>query len=186
MASAPSETETHAGTEAEHGGGGGGLPQLEMEYWGGQIVWLLLIFGLLYILISRVFAPRLRGVLDLRAKTISDAVAAARAVQAEADAQAEAARSEVAEARAAARSTAAAAKAGVTADIARRQAEEEARVGARLAEAEAAIAQTRDAAMGQVAKIAEDTTQAILTKLTGQPAPAVEVSAALSGLNRRS
>ena len=39
---------------AAHGGGesGGGLPQFEFEHWGGQIVWLFLIFAVLYILLS--------------------------------------------------------------------------------------------------------------------------------------
>ncbi|MDD3838910.1 MAG: hypothetical protein PHG43_13860, partial [Phenylobacterium sp.] len=37
--------EVSAGTTevAHHGGEGGGLPQFRFEYWGGQIVWLLLI-----------------------------------------------------------------------------------------------------------------------------------------------
>jgi len=71
----------HAGTAPAEHGGGGGLPQFELQYWGGQIVWLLLIFGVLYVLMSRVFIPRLRQVQDTRAETISSAVAEARRVQ---------------------------------------------------------------------------------------------------------
>ena len=89
---------------AAHGGeASGGLPQFRMEYWGGQIVWLFLIFAVLYILLAKVFVPRLRKIQDTRAATIAEAVTQARSVQAEAEAQAKAAQAEIDEARARAR-----------------------------------------------------------------------------------
>ncbi|MGQ3045153.1 MAG: hypothetical protein ACT6QO_17065, partial [Brevundimonas aurantiaca] len=54
----------------------------------GQIAYLLVLFFVLYLLISKVFAPRIRRVMDERADTISAAVTTARQVQAEAAAQA--------------------------------------------------------------------------------------------------
>ena len=93
--------DTHASTEAAHGGGGGGLPQFEFQHWFGQIVYLLFLFAILYWLMAKVFVPRLRGVIDQRAATIADAVQTARQVQAEAAGQAEAAKAEVEAARAA-------------------------------------------------------------------------------------
>ena len=174
--------EVAAGTSevAAHGGEGGGLPQFEMEYWGGQIVWLLLLFALLYVLLSRVFIPRLRGSLDAREKAIADALASARQVQAEADAQAVAARRELTEARAAAQRTAADAKARAAAETARRQAVEDEAIAARSAEAEGRIRATRDAAMANVRAVAADTAEAMIDKLTGRPASRAEVEAALN------
>ncbi|MBU2269970.1 MAG: hypothetical protein KKE52_01555, partial [Alphaproteobacteria bacterium] len=102
----PHGVDAHATTAAEGHGGGGGLPQFETQYWFGQIVWLLILFAILYLLISKVFAPRLRRVMDERTATISGAVASARQVQAEAAGQAEAAKAEVAAARASSRATA--------------------------------------------------------------------------------
>jgi F-type H+-transporting ATPase subunit b len=175
--------ETAAGaTEAAHGGEGGGLPQFEFEYWGGQIVWLLLIFALLYVLFSRVFVPRLRRAMDVRAETIAGAVAEARRVQAEAEAQAQAARAELAEARAAMQRTAAEAKAKAQAEAAARQAEEDARLGRRLAEAEERIRASRDQAMGSVRSIALETAQAIAEKLTGSSGGPGEIEGALDAL----
>ncbi|MFC5372424.1 hypothetical protein ACFPIF_07675 [Brevundimonas faecalis] len=161
--------------------GSGGLPQLDMQHWAGQIVWLLLIFVVLYILLSKVFLPRLRAVRDERAGTIASAVDAARQVQAEASAQAEEAKAEVAKARADARATAAAAKARVTQDAAARQAAEESVVNARIAEAETAIGKTRDAAMANVSTIASDTARAMVERLTGKAATAAEADAAVKG-----
>lgn len=173
--------DTHASTEAAHGEGGGGLPQFEFQHWFGQIVYLIILFALLYWLMARVFVPRLRGVIDQRAATISDAVSAARQVQAEAAGQAEQAKAEVEAARASSRSMAAAAKARVTEQAAARAAEEEAVVNARIAEAETAIGKTRDAAMTNVSSIASDTAAAIVERLTGKAPTAAEAAAAVKG-----
>lgn len=171
-------SETHASTEVAHEGGGG-LPQFEFQHWFGQIVYLIFLFAILYWLIAKVFAPRMRRVFDERATTISTAVATARQVQAEAASQAEIAKAEVAEARASSRATAAAAKARVTEEANRRAAEEEAVVNARIAEAETAIGKTRDAAMTNVSAIAADTAAAMVERLTGKASTAAEVAAAV-------
>ncbi len=159
----------------------GGLPQFEFQHWAGQMVYLLFLFAILYLLIAKVFAPRLRRVMDERATTISTAIAAAKSVQAEATEQAAAAKAEVAKARADSRAMAAAAKTRVTEEANARRALEEAEVAARIATAEAAIGQTRDAAMTNVATIAAETTQAIVERLTGGKVTSAEAAAAVKG-----
>jgi F-type H+-transporting ATPase subunit b len=180
-AEAVSGHEAKAGaTEVAHGSGeGGGLPQFEFEYWGGQIVWLLLIFAVLYALFSRVFIPRLRRVVETREQTIAESLSAARQVQQEADTQAEAARNELAAARARSQKATAEAKARVQAEAASRQAAEEAKLGQHLAQAEDRIRVSRDQAMTNVRAIAAETTQFITEKLTGRPATAGEIEQAL-------
>lgn len=168
---------------AEHGGEGGGLPQFDVEYWGGQIIWLLILFGLLYVLLSRVFIPRLRRMLDQREATIAEALTAARQVQAEADAQAEAARAETAEARARAGRTASDAKAGVEAERARRAHAEEAKLEQHLLQAEDRIRTGRDQAMTNVRQIATDTAAVLTEKLSGRPAAPGEIEAAMTAPN---
>ena len=173
--------EVAAGTSevAAHGGEGGGLPQFDIQYWGGQIVWLLLLFALLYVLLSRVFIPRLRRALEQREQTIAGALTAARQTQAEADAQAVAAREQLAEARASASRTAADAKARATAEAARLQAAEDARLAERAAEAETRIRGMRDQAMTSVRAVAADTAEAMVEKLSGRAAHRAEIDTAL-------
>lgn len=167
---------------AGHGGGeSGGLPQFKFEYWGGQIVWLLIIFAVLYVLLAKVFVPRLRKVLDLRAETIATAVNQAKQVQAEAEAQAQAAREDVERARAQSRSTIIEAKAKAAAELARQQAAEDERLAGEMATAEARIREMRDQAMSNVQGIARDTAQAMVAKLTGETVKAADVDAALAG-----
>jgi F-type H+-transporting ATPase subunit b len=174
----PEATPSHGTAEAP---AKGGLPQFRFEYWGGQIVWLLIVFAILYTLLAKVFVPRLRNVQDTRAKTISDAVEQARAVQAEADAQAAAAKAEIAEARAHARRVAAEAKAKAQAEMAARQAAEDERLAGELEKAEERIRALRDQAMANVGAIAADTAEAIVAKLTGAAPSRAEVDAALAG-----
>ncbi len=160
----------------------GGLPQFQLQYWPGQIVYLVVLFAILYLLMARVFAPRIRKIFDEREKTIGDAIASARAVQAEAAAQAEAARQALTDARASAQKTAADAKAKAQAEAKTRQDALEAELSAKLGAAEAAIRASRDQAMSHVSAVASDTAQAIIEKLTGAPATGEQVSAALAHL----
>ena len=160
----------------------GGLPQFQLQHWPGQIAYLIVLFAILYVLMSRVFGPRIRKVFDEREKTIGGAIASAKSVQAEAAAQAEAARQSLAEARAGAQKTAADAKAKAQAEAKARQAELEATLSEKLSVAEAGIRADRTAVMGEVSTVAIETAQAIIEKLTGAPAPGEQVSAALAQL----
>lgn len=168
---------TDASTTAEHGSGGG-IPQFQFEHWGGQIAYLLVLFAILYVLISRVFAPRMRKVIDERAGAISGALEAAKQVQVEAQDQARAAQVEVADARAQSQRVAAEARAKAIAEAAERSAVAETEVAGKIAEAEVRIAAMRDRAMAEVGTIVTETTRAIVEKLTGKAATAAEVKAA--------
>ena len=81
---------TGASTEAQ-GGASGGLPQFDPTWWGGQIVWLALIFLVLYLALSKVFLPKLGKAIDEREGKISGDIADARRLKQEAEAQAKAA-----------------------------------------------------------------------------------------------
>ena len=43
-----------------------GMPQLDPEYWPSQIFWLIIIFFTIYILISKIFIPKIKGSIDMR------------------------------------------------------------------------------------------------------------------------
>jgi F-type H+-transporting ATPase subunit b len=159
-----------------------GLPQFQFQHWPGQIAYLVVLFAILYVLMSRVFAPRIRRIFDERARTIGDAIASARSVQAEAAIQAEGARQALADARAAAQKTAADAKAKGQAEAKARQDALEAELSKKLGAAETGIRAARDKAMSHVSVVASDTAQAIVEKLTGAPATGEQVSAALANL----
>lgn len=156
----------------------GGLPQFQFQHWAGQMAYLVLLFAILYVLMSKVFAPRIRKIFDAREAAIGGAIASAKQVQAEAAAQAEASRQSLAEARSKAQKTAADAKAKAEAKASERQAAEEAKLNERLSAAEAEIRAARDQAMTNVSTIAVETAQAIVEKLTGETVTKTAVKAA--------
>jgi F-type H+-transporting ATPase subunit b len=175
MPEATSSTTT-ATTEQPHESGG--LPQFDFSQWPGQILWFVIIFGVLMLLMSRWFVPRIGGTIEGREDKISGDIAEARRLKDEAEAQSQAAAAETAQARAASRQVAADARAKAQAEIAASLAAEDAKLAQAAGEAEARITAARDAALGNVRAIGLETAQAIVERLTGQPASAQEVEAA--------
>ena len=158
-----------------------GLPQFDISWWPGQIVWFLIMFFAVLAFVRLFAAPRVGGAIEEREAKITGDIADARRLKDEADAQAAAAAAETAQARAAAQRGGAEARAKAQANIAAKLAEEEAKLAASGAEAEARIGKARDAAMANVAGIGADTAKVIVEKLTGRTATAAELAAAAKG-----
>jgi F-type H+-transporting ATPase subunit b len=143
-----------------------------------QIVWLLIIFGLLYYVLSVYALPRVEGVLEERRSRIEGDLEAARAAKAEADAALAAHREATAKARSEAQAAIAAALQQSQAEAQARSDELAARLARQIEEAEARIASARDAAMGAIRQVATDTTGALVARL-GVTANSAAVNAAV-------
>ena len=163
--------------------GTSGLPQFDLNQWPGQMVWMLVIFGVLFLLFRYVFVPKVGGTIANREDTIGGDIKEARRLRDEAEVQAKAAADEVAQARARAQRLAADAKAAASAETERRQAEEETRLAQVLGDAEARIAAARAEAMTHVRGIAAETAEAIVSRLTGAAPDAAEVERALASVS---
>ena len=50
----------------------GGMPQLNPEFWISQIFWLVLTFGVLYIVLSKLILPKISANLELRKSQIQE------------------------------------------------------------------------------------------------------------------
>jgi len=55
----------------------GGMPQLNPEFWVSQKIWLILTFGILYIVLSKFILPKISGNLELRKSQIQENIEAA-------------------------------------------------------------------------------------------------------------
>ncbi|MGG5823036.1 F0F1 ATP synthase subunit B' [Falsiroseomonas sp. HW251] len=143
-----------------------------------QVVWLLIIFGLLCYVMATYALPRVAEVLEHRDGRIRGDLEAAQAAKAEADAAMAAHREATAKARADAQSSIASAMQGAQAEAARRAETLNAKLAKQIEEAETRIAAARDAAMGALRQVSVDTTHNLVAKLTGQ-ADATAVNAAV-------
>lgn len=144
--------------------GGTAFPPFDPWHFPSQLFWLVIMFGVLYIALSRFVLPKLGGVIEKRGDTIADSLDEA----ARLDEQAKEAKRQqelhLAEARAKARETADKARASVEAEIAEETNKVDSGLATRLEEAEERIRVVRAEAMANVDSIAADATQAMLSR----------------------
>jgi F-type H+-transporting ATPase subunit b len=174
---------THATTEA-HGGAHEdvGFPPLETETFAGQLVWLAITFGLLYVLLSRMVLPRLGGILENRRSLIATDLDDAAAMKKRAEDAGAAYDKALAEARSRAQILAQETRSKLAAESDAKRKVLEADLGQRLAEAESTIAAKKAQAMGNVRTIATDTAAAIVERLTGKAPSTQTIEAALDNV----
>ena len=55
----------------------GGMPQLNTEFWISQIFWLIITFGVLYVVLSKLLLPKISSNLESRKSQIQDNIEAA-------------------------------------------------------------------------------------------------------------
>jgi F-type H+-transporting ATPase subunit b len=174
----PAAGEVHASTEA-HGGEHGAFPPFDPATFGSQLFWLLICFGGLYLLMSRVALPRIGGILEARSGRITGDLAEAARLKQETDAAIAAYEQALAEARQNAHGIAQkgrdAAKAEVDAD--RRRIEGE--LQGRLDAAETRIGEVKAGALAQVDAIAKDAAEAMVEVLIGAGVAKAEIARAV-------
>jgi F-type H+-transporting ATPase subunit b len=175
------EAQSVASAEAS----GGGMPQLDFSnpLMLAQVVWLLIIFGIFYYVLSQIALPRVASVLEERRNRIDGDLEAARAAKAEADAAMAAHQEATARARQESHAAITAATQSAQAEAAEQAAALNARLNQQIEAAESRINTARDAAMGALREVATDTANALVTRLTGlknEPAVAAAVQRELA------
>lgn len=169
----------HAAGEAaaEHGGV---FPPFDTSTFASQLLWLVIAFGLVYYVISKIAGPRISGILEDRHDRIASDLAEAERLKRETDEAMETYEKALTDARARAQSLANETRDKLTAETtAKRQASEEA-LSAKLAEAETRIEAIKTEALGQVDSIAADAVSAIMEKLAPKPPTAAAVTKAVT------
>lgn len=173
--------DAHSATTAAPGGAHETVfPPFDPTHWSSQLFWLVVLFGLLYVLMSRIALPRVGKILEDRAERIAADLNAARAAQTQAAGAQRVHEKTVADARAAAQATAQEAYAAVTAEADAKRHTLEADLAAKLSAADAQIEAGKAAAMSNVHSIAADAAAAIIQQLTGRTPDRAAIDAALA------
>lgn len=162
--------------------GGSSFPPFDVTTFAPQLVWLVVIFGLLYWLMSKIALPRVAEILEARRARIEGDLASASAAQEKASEAAAAYEKSVAEAKARAQDTVQKMRNEVSAKGEERRKQLEDELNGKIAAAEKRIADARSAAMSNVASIAQDAAGDIVRQLTGKPAAADAVARAVAAL----
>lgn len=158
----------------------GVFPPFDAHSFLPQIIWLILIFGALYWLMSRVALPRVEGILEARRHRLAKDLDDAAAMQAQAKAAGEAYDRTLADARTRAQAMAQEQHDKLHAELEAKRHALESELNSKLSAAETQIEDTRKRAMSNVAGIAEDAAVAIIDHLTGRTPDRQAVSAAVA------
>jgi len=172
-------TETGVAEKGEHGA----FPPFDPSHFPSQLLWLAISFGVFFLLISRLIAPRIGSIIENRAQTISSDLAAANKMKADADAAIEAYEKELASAKAKANSIAAEARDASKAKADAERAALEASLNDKIAAAEANIAGIKNKALAEVGGIAAETAQSIVQLLTGTKVTKADATAAVKSVS---
>jgi F-type H+-transporting ATPase subunit b len=141
-----------------------GLPQLDMETYPGQLFWLVITFGLLFILLSRVTLPRIA---EQSKKDASDALAQYEAALAQARSKALAMADEN--------------RKRIVGEIEALKKEADAKAQDAMGKAEARIATERTRAEGNIRSAAAEAAASIVERLLGVQVSGDEAIAAVDG-----
>lgn len=145
----------------------GGLPQLDLGTFPTQIFWLIISFGLLYWIMTKMAVPRIAEVLEERQDRISDDLETAERLNSEAKSVQEAYEQALSDARAQAHGQIKAANDALAAEQATAEAEHAKKMSRKTKTAETKIAKQRDEALESLMAVASEVAADATAKLIG-------------------
>lgn len=169
-------------TEVGHDGGhaSGVFPPFDPSTFGGQLIWLALVFGALYLLMSKIGLPQVESILAARKAAHEGDLAEAARLRAETEEAIAAFDKALADARAHAEEIGASTRDKLNAEIMAKRKAFDAELTANLDAEERTIAEAKAKAMKNVGEIAAEATISIIQHLTGTAPRAAEAFAAVA------
>ena len=155
------------------------MPQLNPLDWGPQLIWLLITFGILYVLMLKVALPRIGSVLEARADRIAKDLAEADRLRRQTEEAIAAYEQTLAEAKQKAHAIADQGRAKVKAEMAEERAKLDGELGAKAAEAEKRIEKARASALKDVNVVAADVATDLVKQLIGLTPSSAEAEKAV-------
>jgi F-type H+-transporting ATPase subunit b len=160
------------------------MPQLNPLDWAPQIIWLVVTFGILYVLMVKVALPRIGGVIDARAAHIAKDLAEADKLRRQTEEAIAAYEQALAEARQKAHAIIDAGRAKLKEEMAGERAKLEQNLAKKSAEAEARINAAKVSAMKDVNVVAADVAADIVRQLIGVAPSKSEIEKAVGAVRK--
>jgi F-type H+-transporting ATPase subunit b len=155
------------------------MPQLNPLDWGPQLIWLLITFGILYLLMVHVALPRIGSVIEARAARIAKDLAQADKFRRETEEAIAAYEQALAEAKQKAHAIIEEGRAKLKAETTAERAKLDAELAKRGAEAEARINAAKTSAMREVNSVAAEVAADIVRQLIGIAPAKAEIEKAV-------
>jgi F-type H+-transporting ATPase subunit b len=174
----PPTAEAIAVQEGSHEAGGT-FPPMNPEFFASQILWLAIIFGVFYYVLSKTILPRIGAIIENRRDRIAADLEAAERMQTDANEAQAAYEQGLAEARERSHKIALDARDAARADADAQRKRIEGELDSKLDAAQARIADIKAKALQDVDTIAEDAAETILAELTNLQVSREDVSRAV-------
>jgi F-type H+-transporting ATPase subunit b len=160
------------------------MPQLNPLDWAPQLIWLVITFGVLYLLMKWVALPKIGSVIEMRQGRIAGDLEAADKLRHETQEAIAAYEQALAEAKARAHGIVHEARNRLKDEVAAERTALDRDLSAKSAEAEAQIHQAKVSALKEVNAVASDTATEIVRRLIGVAPTKPEVSAAVAAARK--
>jgi len=146
----------------------GGMPQLNPEFWISQIVWLILTFGALYIVLSKVILPKISDNLESRRSQILENIEIAEKQREESEEKVKEFEKIILNSKLEAKNLFNEARQKVLEDVDKKRSELEKSIEAEIVSAEKEIQSLNSNSLENIKKIATDTSGDLISQLIGQ------------------
>jgi F-type H+-transporting ATPase subunit b len=160
------------------------MPQLNPLDWGPQLIWLLITFGILYVLMLKVALPRIGSVLEARADRIAKDLAEADRLRRQTEEAIAAYEQTLAEAKQKAHAIVEEGRAKLKAESAAERARLDSELAERGAEAETRINAAKTSAMRDVNEVAAEVAADIVRQLIGVTPAKIEIASAVAAARK--
>ena len=155
------------------------MPQLELEYFAPQIIWLVISFTVLWLLMAKLALPRIGLILEERQKRISDNLAMAENLKMDSDAEIEAYETAISEGKEQARIIISEAIKSSANEAEKQTQELNVSISKMLKEAEDRIESAKSKAVKNIESSAVEITSDIIERLTDKEFQETEVKGAV-------
>jgi|TARA_A100001011_G_scaffold358783_1_gene404777 F-type H+-transporting ATPase subunit b len=163
----------------------GGMPQLNPEFWISQIFWLILTFGIMYVVLSKLILPKISNNLESRKSQILENIEAAEKQREDSESKLKEYEEIISKSKIEANSIFNQTKDKVTKDINAKREVLDKQIDKEIAEAEKEIQILRDGAPDKINKIAIEASSELIQKLIGAEVNNSSISAIVNDLSKR-
>ena len=163
----------------------GGMHQLNPEFWVSQIFWLIITFGILYVVLSKLILPKISANLENRKSQILENIEAAEKQREESEQKIKEYEKIIQGSKNEAKNYFKQAREEVLKDIGVKKETLEKELDEEVNKAEIEIKTFRDSAPEKIKKIAVETSSDLLQKLIGAEVNSSSISAIVEDLSRK-
>ena len=162
-----------------------GMPQLNPEFWASQIFWLILIFGSLYILLSKLILPKISNNLEARKSEIAENIEAAEKQRNESDQKLKDYEKIINQSKTEAKNLFSQARQKILSDINSKKESLEKEIDEEIKKAEKEILDLNKKSPEKINKIAIETTADLIKQIIGADVNNSNISAIVEDISKR-